>query len=159
MEGLDTSWYAGWGSLALINAGIYPRIPSKGSVGASGDLAPLAHMAGVLIGAGEARVNGEIVPAATALENAGLEPIRAETEIYLADTLGELGIFYGALPIAFIGGSLVEHGGHNPMEAARLGCAVIFGPHMVRFDEDVRLLTEAGAAVQVSDADALQAVV
>ena len=49
---------------ALINAGIYPRIPSKGSVGASGDLAPLAHMAGVLIGAGEARVGGEMVPAA-----------------------------------------------------------------------------------------------
>lgn len=61
---------------ALINAGVYPRIPSKGSVGASGDLAPLAHMAGVLIGIGEARVNGETLPAASALENAGLKPIR-----------------------------------------------------------------------------------
>jgi len=60
---------------ALINNNIYPRIPSQGSVGASGDLAPLAHMASVLIGAGEARVNGTIVPAELALQEAGLKPI------------------------------------------------------------------------------------
>jgi len=60
---------------ALINNNIYPRIPSKGSVGASGDLAPLAHMASVLIGVGEARVAGTIVPAELALQEAGLEPI------------------------------------------------------------------------------------
>ena len=60
---------------ALINNNIYPRIPSQGSVGASGDLAPLAHMASVLIGVGEARVNGTIVPAELALKAAGLEPI------------------------------------------------------------------------------------
>jgi len=59
----------------LINKEIYPCIPSKGSVGASGDLAPLAHMAGVLIGAGSASVNGAILPAAEALEQAGLEPL------------------------------------------------------------------------------------
>jgi histidine ammonia-lyase len=61
---------------ALINNKIYPYIPSQGSVGASGDLAPLAHMAGVLIGVGEARVAGTIVPAELALQQAGLEPIR-----------------------------------------------------------------------------------
>jgi histidine ammonia-lyase len=60
---------------ALINNNIYPRIPSQGSVGASGDLAPLAHMAGVLIGVGEARVGGTIVPAELALREAGLEPL------------------------------------------------------------------------------------
>jgi len=60
---------------ALIDNNIYPRIPSQGSVGASGDLAPLAHMAGVLIGVGEASVNGTIVPAELALQEAGLEPI------------------------------------------------------------------------------------
>jgi len=60
---------------ALINNNIYPRIPSQGSVGASGDLAPLAHMAGVLIGVGEAKVNGTIVPAELALQEAGLKPI------------------------------------------------------------------------------------
>ncbi|MDH3336896.1 MAG: histidine ammonia-lyase [Gammaproteobacteria bacterium] len=60
---------------ALINHRIYPRIPSQGSVGASGDLAPLAHMAGVLIGFGEARVQGTVVPAELALKEAGLKPI------------------------------------------------------------------------------------
>jgi len=59
----------------LISNNIYPRIPSQGSVGASGDLAPLAHMAGVLIGVGEARVNGTIVPAELALKEAGIEPL------------------------------------------------------------------------------------
>ena len=59
----------------LIEAEIYPCIPSKGSVGASGDLAPLAHMSAVLLGIGEARVNGEILPAAAALDRAGLKPL------------------------------------------------------------------------------------
>jgi histidine ammonia-lyase len=61
---------------ALINSNIYPAIPSKGSVGASGDLAPLAHMAGVLLGIGNARVDGELLAAATALERAGLKPLQ-----------------------------------------------------------------------------------
>lgn len=61
---------------ALINNNIYPRIPSRGSVGASGDLAPLAHMAGALIGIGEVRVNGNLVPATTALKDVGIEPVR-----------------------------------------------------------------------------------
>ena len=60
---------------ALLNAGIYPRIPSRGSVGASGDLAPLAHMAGALIGIGEVRVEGNLVPAAIALKEAGIAPV------------------------------------------------------------------------------------
>ena len=60
----------------LINHNVYPRIPSKGSVGASGDLAPLAHMASVLIGTGEARVEGKLVPASEALAHAGIEPVR-----------------------------------------------------------------------------------
>lgn len=61
---------------ALINNDIYPRIPSRGSVGASGDLAPLAHMAGALIGIGEVRVKGDLVPAPIALKEAGIKPIR-----------------------------------------------------------------------------------
>lgn len=59
----------------LVDAEIYPCIPSKGSVGASGDLAPLAHLTGVLLGIGAARVKGEELPAAAALERAGLKPI------------------------------------------------------------------------------------
>jgi histidine ammonia-lyase len=60
---------------ALLDAQVYPCIPGKGSVGASGDLAPLAHLSAVLIGVGEARVGGEIVSAAQALKRAGLEAI------------------------------------------------------------------------------------
>lgn len=59
----------------LINGEIYPCIPCKGSVGASGDLAPLAHMASVLIGTGSASVNGAIVPSPEALGKAGIEPM------------------------------------------------------------------------------------
>jgi len=60
----------------LVNHDIYPAIPSKGSVGASGDLAPLAHMASVLIGEGSARVKGVEMAATDALQAAGLTPIR-----------------------------------------------------------------------------------
>ncbi len=61
--------------IALINAEVYPHIPLKGSVGASGDLAPLAHMSLVLIGESRARHRGEWLPAAEALAVAGLEPL------------------------------------------------------------------------------------
>ncbi|HEX7417765.1 MAG TPA: histidine ammonia-lyase [Steroidobacteraceae bacterium] len=60
---------------ALLEHGIYPCIPCQGSVGASGDLAPLAHLAAALIGVGNARVAGRIMPAARALERAGLKPV------------------------------------------------------------------------------------
>ncbi|QLC74819.1 histidine ammonia-lyase [Pseudomonas sp. LPB0260] len=61
--------------IALINAEVYPHIPLKGSVGASGDLAPLAHMSLVLLGEGKARYQGEWLPATEALAVAGLEPL------------------------------------------------------------------------------------
>lgn len=61
--------------MALLNAQVYPAIPEKGSVGASGDLAPLAHMSAVLLGAGEAFHQGKLMPAKQALELAGLSPI------------------------------------------------------------------------------------
>ncbi|UQY43188.1 histidine ammonia-lyase [Erwinia sp. PK3-005] len=61
--------------MALVNAQVYPLIPAKGSVGASGDLAPLAHMSLTLLGEGKARYQGEWLPAAEALKKAGLEPI------------------------------------------------------------------------------------
>ena len=61
--------------MTLINAEVYPVVPKKGSVGASGDLAPLAHMSCLLIGEGKARHKGELIDAATALKIAGLEPI------------------------------------------------------------------------------------
>ncbi|QVV59366.1 histidine ammonia-lyase [Leclercia sp. Colony189] len=61
--------------IAMVNAGVYPWIPAKGSVGASGDLAPLAHMSLTLLGEGKARYRDEWLPAATALQKAGLAPV------------------------------------------------------------------------------------
>ncbi len=61
--------------LKLLDNRIYPCIPAKGSVGASGDLAPLAHMSAPLLGVGSVRVNGEVMPAGQALDRAGIEPL------------------------------------------------------------------------------------
>jgi len=61
--------------LRLLNAEVYPVIPSKGSVGASGDLAPLAHLAAALLGVGEVRYRGEVLPAAFGLKRAGVTPL------------------------------------------------------------------------------------
>ena len=55
------------------------------------------------------------------------------TAVYIADTMGELGLFYRLAPFAFIGGSLIPHGGQNPLEPARLDCAVLAGPHTENF--------------------------
>ncbi len=68
----------------LLNKRITPIVPEKGSVGASGDLAPLAHIALVLIGEGKAKYNGEILDGKTALEKAGLQPIKLEAKEGLA---------------------------------------------------------------------------
>ncbi|KAA1145160.1 histidine ammonia-lyase [Citrobacter portucalensis] len=70
--------------IALVNAEVYPLIPAKGSVGASGDLAPLAHMSLTLLGEGKARWQGEWLPATDALKKAGLEPITLEAKEGLA---------------------------------------------------------------------------
>ena len=79
--------------------------------------------------------------------------------LYIADTMGELGLFYRLADVAFIGGSLVPHGGQNPLEAARLGCPVVFGPHMGNFRDATAGLLACGGAVQVADAAALAATV
>ena len=79
----------------------------------------------------------------------------AETHVYVADTMGELPLLYAASDVAFVGGSLVEHGGHNLLEPAALGIPVITGPHVFNFIEICELLVSAGAAVQVADSDEL----
>jgi 3-deoxy-D-manno-octulosonic-acid transferase len=56
-----------------------------------------------------------------------------DTAVYVADTMGELGLFYRLASFAFVGGSLIRHGGQNPLEPARLGCAVLAGPHTFNF--------------------------
>jgi histidine ammonia-lyase len=70
--------------LAMLNKGVHPRIPAQGSLGASGDLAPLAHMALVLIGEGEATLTGEVLDGRTALARAGLSPVVLESKDGLA---------------------------------------------------------------------------
>jgi 3-deoxy-D-manno-octulosonic-acid transferase len=83
------------------------------------------------------------------------ERITADTEIYLADTLGELGLFYRLAGIALIGGSLARNGGHNPFEAARLDCAIVHGPDMANCAATVAALDAAGASLAVEDAASL----
>jgi 3-deoxy-D-manno-octulosonic-acid transferase len=80
-------------------------------------------------------------------------------DVYMADTLGELGLFYRLCPFAFVGGSLVPHGGQNVIEPARLGRPVIAGPHMANFAEPAGLLKGCGALVEVFDAASLAAAV
>ena len=81
------------------------------------------------------------------------------TDIYIADTIGELGVFYNLVPVAFVGGSLVPHGGQNPLEAIKLGAAVVTGPHWRNFADAYDELLAAGACVQVSDAQGLASAV
>ncbi len=75
--------------------------------------------------------------------------------VFVADTLGQLGLFYRACPFAFVGNSLIGFGGHNVVEPARLGRAVIVGPHTENFAEPVARLRAAGALTEVADAGAL----
>lgn len=70
--------------LAMLNAGVHPVIPSQGSLGASGDLAPLAHLTLVLIGEGEAEYQGSLIPGQDALEKAGLPPLTLKAKEGLA---------------------------------------------------------------------------
>lgn len=78
-------------------------------------------------------------------------PINADTDILIIDTLGELSAFLGLADAAFIGGSLVPRGGHNPIEAAAWGCAVITGPHVINFATIVRDMERGGAIRVVVD--------
>ena len=76
--------------------------------------------------------------------------------VWIADTLGELGLWYRLTGLAFVGRSLVPPGGgQNPLEPARLGCAIAVGPHTGNFAEHVAMLRDAGGLTVVADAHAL----
>ena len=79
----------------------------------------------------------------------------ADTDIYVADTMGELGLFYRLSPIVFMGGSLVRHGGQNPIEAIKLGAAIIHGPHVFNFTELYAALDQSGGARAAETQEAL----
>src|SRR5216683_2096534 len=72
----------------------------------------------------------------------------AVTDIYVADTLGELGLFYRFASIVFMGGSLVAHGGQNPIEAVKLGASIVHGPYVFNFTDVYEALDGAGGAKQ-----------
>lgn len=104
-----------------------PRHPRRG-----GDIAALAREAGLSVarrGLGEA--------------------IDADTNIYIADTLGEMGLWFRLCDIVFMGGTLAAIGGHNLLEPARLDSALVAGPHLENFRQLDRRLTDADALVRV----------
>jgi 3-deoxy-D-manno-octulosonic-acid transferase len=79
----------------------------------------------------------------------------ASTDIYVADTMGELGLFYRLAPIVFMGGSLVPHGGQNPIEAVKLGASIVHGPHVFNFSDVYEALDKAGGARVADSPEAL----
>jgi 3-deoxy-D-manno-octulosonic-acid transferase len=79
----------------------------------------------------------------------------AASDVYVADTLGELGLFYRLSPIAFMGGSLVEHGGQNPIEAVKLGASIVHGPHVFNFSDVYEALDGGGGARCADTSEAL----
>jgi 3-deoxy-D-manno-octulosonic-acid transferase len=112
---------------------IVPRHPNRGEA-----------IAGVIAASGlhVAQRSHEDLPTAT-------------TDIYVADTMGELGLFYRLAPIVFMGGSLVEHGGQNPIEAIKLGAAIVHGPHVFNFTDVYDALDSVGGAKQAETREAL----
>ncbi|MDO6825220.1 lipid IV(A) 3-deoxy-D-manno-octulosonic acid transferase [Marinobacter sp. 1_MG-2023] len=76
-------------------------------------------------------------------------------DVYLGDTMGELMMLYGASDVAFVGGSLIERGGHNPLEPAGWGIPVISGPHVFNFETIYQRLLDDRGVTMVSDADQL----
>ncbi|HCL53853.1 UNVERIFIED_ORG: 3-deoxy-D-manno-octulosonic-acid transferase [Pseudomonas parafulva] len=91
---------------------------------------------------------------ATVRRSTGL-PVLAQTQVLLGDTMGELLFLYALADMAFVGGSLVPTGGHNPLEPAALALPVLMGPHVFNFLEISAMLREAGALQQVDDAQGL----
>ncbi|MFO7603475.1 MAG: LpxL/LpxP family Kdo(2)-lipid IV(A) lauroyl/palmitoleoyl acyltransferase [Gammaproteobacteria bacterium] len=85
------------------------------------------------------------------------QPVTETTDLYLADTLGELAAFMAGATLVFMGGSLVDKGGHNILEPARLGKAIIVGPYMDNFREETQLLLQSQGLLQVANRDALAA--
>jgi 3-deoxy-D-manno-octulosonic-acid transferase len=112
---------------------IVPRHPDRGS-----SIANLITAAGLK----PALRSREELPAAT-------------TDVYVADTMGELGLFYRLSPIVFMGGSLIRHGGQNPIEAIKLGAAIVHGPHVFNFADVYEALDGSGGARQAETLEAL----
>lgn len=85
------------------------------------------------------------------------EPVCTDTQFYVADTIGELGLFYKLAPLSFIGGSLIQHGGQNPIEAVKLGSGILSGPHTFNFAETYAVLQRHEGFRLVTGAEELAA--
>jgi len=114
---------------------IAPRHPERG-----GKVADIARAAGLTV----------------AVRSLGETPV-AETDIYVADTIGELGLLYRLALAVFVGGSLVRHGGQNPIEPAKLGAAILHGPHIWNFAEIYEALDAARGAEPIDGATRMTA--
>jgi 3-deoxy-D-manno-octulosonic-acid transferase len=114
---------------------IAPRHPARGE-----SIAEIGKVAGLSVGL---RSRGELP--------------KRDVDVYIADTVGELGLVYRIAPIVFMGGSLATHGGQNPIEAIRLGAAVLHGPCVWNFAEIYSTLDKAHGAELVLDEEALTA--
>lgn len=79
----------------------------------------------------------------------------AQVDVLVLDTIGELARFYSLGDFAFVGGSLVPLGGHNPLEAVQRGLAVVFGPHTENFKDIAAILTASGGGFQIEDENKL----
>ena len=90
----------------------------------------------------------------TALRTEG-ENILPETDVYIANTIGEVGLWYDIAPVIFIGGSLIPHGGQNFIEPCRFHDAVLVGPHMHNFTDAMNRAQKADAIIQVKNAEDL----
>ncbi len=112
---------------------IAPRHPDRGS-----EIAEIATMDGVK----------------AALRSRDGLPKR-DTGVYVADTIGEMGLLYRLSPIAFMGGSLIPHGGQNPIEPAKLSSAILHGPHIHNFTDVFATLDRDGGSRAAGDADAI----
>lgn len=113
---------------------IAPRVPTRGA-----ELAALC-------------------PPATPQRSAG-ERLPTDAPVYLADTIGEMGLWYRLAPVALVGGSLATVGGHNPHEPLALGCAVLHGSNVWNFSESYAALDEQGLSQAVADAAELAAAI
>lgn len=83
------------------------------------------------------------------------KPCDNQTQVFIGDSMGELLLFYAASDVAFVGGSLVPTGGHNPLEPAALGLPVLMGPHLFNFAAISEQLQQMKAMIKVNNADAL----
>jgi 3-deoxy-D-manno-octulosonic-acid transferase len=112
---------------------IAPRHPHRGE-----EVAAIAAQAGLRAGR----------------RSQGIHPDRA-TDVYVVDTVGEMGLFYRLSPIVLMGGTLAPIGGHNPIEPAKLGAAILHGPHVHSATEIYAAIDEARGALSVKDSATL----